>query len=422
MKKILLTSVFCFMVLPAFAQTSDATLSDIKSNAAVNETVFTPGTNKILTDRLLHSFMREEQAAEQTVQKKYADFKKELASKTGLTYSIDISALMQRGAPNGHGTAWQTMYYGNANWDAFESDNIGSGSFQISYNAVRYWGTDGDTIGSRIGVISGINDYTSKSNAFDQLSYTHQFPGRLKWLSVTLGQFPMYNFDGSAYLSNQQTNFMNFALSQNASSTYPTASLGGYATVSPNDDWTFAVGMQDARNISGTSISTKKFGKGNYTAFVSASYTPTFNGGQNQYSILLYNQPGVPAQPGTSKGWSVNLLQYLTPKVALAGRINGASNSPESIKQSYVLGMVVNNPFDRNALDQFGFAGAVNKLNKSVNGAGTRSVENVLETYYSLGISNFMTLTPDIQFYINPGDNTKSRTATVTSVRATMMF
>ena len=92
------------------------------------------------------------------------------------------------------------------------------------------------------------------------------------------------------------------------------------------------------------------------------------------------------------------------------------------IKQSYVLGGVYNNPLNRNPLDQIGVAGAVNKLDKEVNGPGTRSVENVLEAYWAWGIGSFITITPDIQFYINPGLNTKSNTATVTSLRMTMMF
>ena len=383
MKKFLLSTTICLLCLPALANTHET----------------------------------------KSIVQKYNDFKQELQDKTGLSYSIDISALMQRGAPNGKGTAWQTMYYGDVNWDMFDSDTFGSGSLQIAYNAVRYWGKSATNIGNRIGVITDINDYPSNSNEFDQLSYTHQFPGYMKWLSVTLGQFPMYNFDGSAYLANQQTNFLNYALSQNGSSTYPTASLGAYATIAPNEEWSFTVGMQDAHNISGETISSNKFGKGKYTSFASASYTPTDkNGNQNQYSIMFYNQPGVPQQPGTSNGWSVNFLQYLTDKFAITGRINGASNSPETIKQSYVLGVVYNNPFNRNNLDQIGFAGAVNKLNKSVNGSGTRSVENVLEAYYAFGLSDFMTITPDIQFYINPGANQKSNTATVASIRATMMF
>ena len=369
------------------------------------------------------SFSRNMLATEHTLEQDYANFKNWLSQKTGLTYSLDISFLGQRAAPNGKGTPWQTQYYGTANWDMFESDKIGNGSWQIAYTAVRYWGKSAQAINNRIGVISAFNDYTTNANYFDQLSYTHQLPGALDGLSLTVGQFPMYNFDGGSYNANQQINFLNFALSQNASETYPTASLGGYATFVPNELWSLSVGFQDAHNISGESISLHKFGKGKYTAFGSLTFSPKIEGlGQGTYSLLYYHQPGVSAQPGTSNGWSLNLQQNIGAKWAVFGRINGAANSPATIKQSYSIGTVYNNPLNRNALDQIGLAGAVNKLNKRINGAGTRSVENVLEAYWAWGVSNFMTVTPDIQFYINPGANPDHKTATVSSIRATLMF
>ncbi len=382
-----------------------------------------PSTNRRSDARRAHSLFRDALAKEHTLEKKYADFKKWLSDKTGMTYSLDISFLGQRGAPNGKGTPWQTQYYGTANWDMFSSDRWGSGSMQIAYSAIRYWGMTGELLGNRIGVISGVNDDTTNANYFDELSYTHQLPGRLSGVSVTLGQFPIANFDGGSYDSNQQINFLNESLSQNGSYTYPSDSLGGYVTVTPNDTWSVTAGFQDAHNISGETVSLHKFGKGRFTSFAGVTYSPTIDGlGAGSYSILVYNQPGVAAQPGTSNGWSVNLQQAFGDKFALFARANGASHSPETIKQSYVLGAVYNNPLNRNALDQIGVAGAVNKLNKSVNGAGTRSVENVLEAYWAWGVSNFMTLTPDIQFYINPGDNPDHRTATVASFRATLMF
>ena len=373
--------------------------------------------------RRTYGFYRDFLAAENTLERDYADFKQWLSQRAGITYSIDISFLGQRAAPNGKGTPWQTQYYGTANWDMFHSDTIGSGSVQIAYTAVRYWGKSAQNINNRIGVISSFNDYTINANYFDELSYTHQLPGKLDSFSFTIGQFPMYNFDGGSYDANQQVNFLNLALSQNASDTYPSASLGGYMTFAPTTEWSFSAGFQDAHNIAGESISIHKFGKGKYTAFGSITYSPTISGvGQGSYSFLYYYQPSVDLQPSNSNGWSLNLQQNFGTKWAIFARVNGASNSLNSIKQSYVLGMVRNNPLGRNALDQIGLAGAVNKLNKSVNGAGSRSVENVLEAYWAWGISNFLTLTPDIQFYINPGANPKHKTATVSSLRATLMF
>ena len=376
------------------------------------------GTHRRHYDKQRHTLAKKETLAED-----YANFKKALQRAIGLSYTFDMSVLYQRGTPNGSKNAWQTQYYGSANWDMYDSV-IGSGSMQAAYTYVHYWGDSAQNISNRIGVVSGINDYTSNVYNFDQLTYTHTLPGKMDVLSVSFGQFPMYNFDGSSYDANQQINFLNFALSQNASSSYPTASLGGYITLTPNENWSFSVGMQDANNLSGNKIETSTFHRKQYTSFVSLSYTPTIKDmGAGQYSILLYNQPWTEAEPETTNGWSINLSQAINDKLTIFGRINGVTGDVEPISQSYVLGGVVNNPLNRNELDQIGFATAVNKLNKDVNGANSRSVETVLEGYWAWGVSNFMTLTPDVQFYINPGqDKDNSRTATVFSLRATLMF
>ena len=124
----------------------------------------------------------------------YQSFKTDLQNKLGLSYSLDVSFLPQRGAPSGKVTAWQTQYYGSGTWNMFSSDIFGSGSLQAAYTAVRYWGNNANVLGNNIGVVSSVNDYPSNTNNFDELSYTHTLPDKLKSLSVTLGQFPMYNF------------------------------------------------------------------------------------------------------------------------------------------------------------------------------------------------------------------------------------
>jgi hypothetical protein len=383
-----------------------------------------PAGNKSIKKRLEHADFRSKISAADWVQD-YNQMKQALSDKTGISYSLDISALGQRGAPNGKITPWQFQYYGTLNWNVFQSKTFGAGSVQAAYTAVRYarGPKNGNALSSNIGVISSVNDYGDNENNFNQLSYTQQFGGKMNILSVTLGQFPISNFDGGAYDNNQQVNFLNLALSQNGSSTYPTASLGGYVSLTPNDKWNFTAGLQDATNISGSRITTKHFGDKKFTSFISVSYTPTWQGvGSSDISVLFYNQPGVEEQPSTSNGWSVNISQNIGEKWAVFARVNGAVHSSETIKQSYVFGGVYNNPLGRNPLDQIGLAVAVNKLNKKINGAGTRSVENVFEAYWAWGVSSVLTITPDIQFYVNPGENKKSDTATVASIRATLMF
>lgn len=360
------------------------------------------------------------QTAIEKMEKGYADFKTKLQDKMGLEYSMDVSLLAQRGSPSGKGTSWQSIYTPSINWEMFDSE-IGSGSLQFLYSAVRYWGIDGNVLGDRIGVITPQNDYTAKDNYFYQLSYTHTLPGKLSPISFTIGQFPIFNFDGTTYDSNQQTNFINEALSQNATDSYPTASLGGFVQFAPNSEWTFAVGMQDAHNIDGDKIETSTFGKHRYTSFASVSYTPTIEGwGTGEYSLLVYNQPSTNEQPTNSNGWSLNMMQNFG-KVGVFGRVNGVSKG-ESIKQSYIAGAVYNNPLGRNALDQIGFALVWNKLNQNINGDGTRGDEKILEAYWAWGFTNFLTITPDIQFYYHPAGDRDKKTATVASLRANLIF
>lgn len=355
----------------------------------------------------------------------YSALKDYLQKEYGLGYALDISYMPQYGTPSGKGTAFQTMIYPSVTWEMF-NNSYGSATLNAAYNMVRYSGANGTKIGNRIGAVTGINDYTSQSNSFDELYISYQFPDKMSWLSVALGQFPLYNFDGTAYDSNQQENFINYALSQNASSTYPTASMGGYVQISPNSEWSFALGGQDAHNIDGNGISSSHLFKkhAHYTTFASASYTPTIKGlGNGQYSVLLYNQPWVDVQKQTTNGWSLNASQNLGEKWALFARANGVSGSTATIKRSYVLGTVYNDPFNRNPLDQIGLAAAYNRLSsKAVGSELSHRAETVLEAYWAFGISKWATITPDIQYYINPALNAKSNNAAVFSLRAAVFF
>ncbi len=353
----------------------------------------------------------------------YTAFKNRLSKDYNFDYAIDISYMPQYGAPNGKKTAFQTMVYPSITWTPF-SNEYGTGTLNVAYNMARYSGNTAEKIGDKIGVVTGINDYTSQSNSFDELYFSYQLPGEYDWLTLALGQFPMYNFDGTAYDSNQQVNFINYALSQNASSSYPTASLGGFIQITPTSEWTLAIGAQDATNTDGDGIVFTHLDDKHYATFGYISYNPTIKGlGAGQYSVTLYNMPYTFKQQETTNGWSLNLSQDLGDKWSIFARVNGVSGSQETIDQSWVLGAVINNPLDRNPLDQIGFAGAYNKINKDAVGSPlAHDAEKVLEAYWAWGISKWMTITPDIQFYFDPAENFKSDHATVVSLRGTVFF
>lgn len=416
MKNLIYTLFLCStFITPAFASDNNSSLDMNEINKSVNK-------SKSAKQRIAASQIRRNFEFS-TFGDAYTSFKNNLQKDYGIDFSFDISYMGQRGAPSGKNSSMQTIYYPSLTWNIF-NNHYGSGTLNMAYNSVKYGGISAEKLGNRLGTVTDINDYNTPSYSFDELYFDYQLNGDFNWLTLALGQFPLYNFDGSAYNSNQQVNFINYALSQNASSTYPTASLGAYIQLTPGNEFSFAFGGQDATNITGSSIKTNNLNEEHYTSFASFTYSPTFSQlGSGQYSILLYNQPGVKQQPETTNGWSLNFSQNIGEKFNIFARINGVSGHTADINQSYVLGAVYNNPLDRNPLDQIGLAFAYNKIDEDAVGSKlTHNSEKIIETYWAWGISKWMTITPDIQFYIDPAENPKSDYATVFTLRTTFFF
>lgn len=358
-----------------------------------------------------------------TLSSRYQDFKNELNQKYGFDYSIDASVLEQRTSPSGKNNAVQAYIYPSFQWTTFDNHN-GTGTLNFAYTIIRYGNHNATNLGNNSGFVTSINDYPDNENEFNELYYTYQLGGKWNWLTLGLGQFPIYNFDGTEYDSNQQVNFLNDALAQNASETYTQAGLGAYAQINPNDDWTFAFGGQDGTNIDAQSIRFNHLNDKHYTTFGYVAYTPMIKGlGEAEVSVLVYNQPWVQDQQETTNGWSLNLSQNIGEKWGLFARVNETSGSVAEIRQSWVLGGVYNNPLNRNSLDQIGLAYAYNKLDeKAVGEKIQHKAEQVVEAYWAWGVGNMLTITPDIQMYINPALNQKSDYGFATSLRATVFF
>ena len=421
-KSLILTPAFALSCAAVFSFPAVAQTMIVEETETVSVMEIVPQlTNTGRQSTRLSNAMNRLEKGTSDVEKSYNDFKSKLAKDYGLQFSLDVSMMGQKGVPNGGKTATQSIYSPTLSWQMFNND-FGSGAINASYTAVRYWGNTAANIGNDLFVANSINDFTTESNSFDQLSYTQtMFDNKL---SVTVGQFPLYDFDGTQYDSNQQTNFINYALSQNASETYPIAGLGAYVQFNPNSEWSFTVGMQNARNVSGQTLSGKGWGDKRFTTFGSISYTPTINGQSGQYSLMVYNQPSVETQPENSVGWSVNMSQNITEKWGVFMRANAATGDAMPVSQSYVVGGVYNDPMNRNPLDQIGLAVAYNKVSKSFFDAATpmRRFETVVESFWNIGITQFFTIAPDIQLYVHPASKTDRDFGTVFSLRGTFLL
>ena len=354
-------------------------------------------------------------------EKTWADVK-HTANRIGLDIGVDVSYLAQRGAPNGKQTAIQGVYYPYLTWNLFKDDTFGSGQLNVNYTLARYWGTQANRVQNRLNTAVAFNDYAANQEFFSQFSYTHTLPGKFNWLSVTVGQYPLYNFDGTTYLDNQQTALVNYALSQNATAAYPTASFGGYLQAQTKS-FTLAAGYQDATNITGKTIEMDEAFSGKYTGFGYMAWTPDFKIGSGQYSVLYYYQPAVEEQPAYVNGWSFNMQQNIGEKWAVFGRANGSDKNVTGVKNSYVLGGALLNPLKRNSQDAILLGVAYNRLSEAgVGAAYVRPYEMAVEMAWVWGIGKLITVTPDVQFYPCAGLNPDKQFTTVVGLRTTVQL
>jgi len=352
----------------------------------------------------------------------YSQFKNMLSDKYGIEYNLNYSIMAQHASPGGKYNAVQSYLAPSITWTTFDN-HYGTGVLNASYYSIFYGNHNANDIQNRTGMVTPINDFTDNEQEFASLYYTYQLPYRYNWLTFGLGQYSLYAFDGNDYNNNQQVNFINYSLSQNGSATYADAGLGAYIQATPGN-WNIIAGFQDATNIEAPSIRFNHLNDKHFTTFAQIGYNQSIKGlGDGQYSIMYYNQPYVKEQPQTTNGWSINAQQNISEKWVLLGRINGVSGSTSSIKNSYVAGFVINNPLNRNSLDQIGMAYAYNDIDESAVGTDLNHTgEHVLETYWAWGISKWATLTPDLQFYINPALNNSSDYGTALSLRLSVFF
>ena len=192
----------------------------------------------------------------------YTKWKARVQNETNVAFSMDVSVLQQWGFADGGSPALQLWAAPSLDWTAFKSKEWGTGSIQVAYNATTRYPTaqNAADIQSNLGLITPINDNSTRFMNFAQLTYTQATPDN-KWL-FTAGQYPLSNFDGNAYLGNQQQNFNNYLFAQNATQTYLDAGLGAYVQFNATSTFHLAAGFQGANNVLGQTISGKQFQQG----------------------------------------------------------------------------------------------------------------------------------------------------------------
>lgn len=396
-------------------ETVKAVVEKGDSMAGVQPAAGAPARIGLLHDNLRRA--KKQPTLFQNISDEYSDFKKRMEDEHGLTWSFSLSYRQRWITPDNIGTSSQTLFWPSLNWDIFDSETFGSGSFQFLYYGERRSGSK-VTISRGSRTLSGeLPDYQNK---FSQITYTHTLPGEK--FAVSVGQYSFFNFDSSEFMADQQLNFVNKIFSANGSATYPTTGTGGYVQFNVTKTLQFLAGGQSVNVEDPSKQPTDGFLSSPYAWLGYVQWTPAFKGlGAAQYSLTLYQSPAVTDQPA-SQGWSINAVQHLNDQWAVFGRLNASRDDGGGNKRSVAIGVALNNPLGRAAGDQIGIAFGSLEQKLPLPFATLEHTQNTLEAYWNWSLIGGLLLTPDVQYIRSPAFAPDRDSAWISSLRATLVF
>ncbi len=318
----------------------------------------------------------------------------------GIDFGLDTTLSWQQVASHGKKTLFRTFYTPYFNARLFEN-----GQFHFLTNFVRFYNQTAAEASAKAGVANMINTYDANYNELLALYYTHQLGN----FELGLGQIPICYFDGVTASDLQRQYFLNNAIAQNGTFTYPSSGLGGYVSAQITPDVKFSLGAIDAANPTAHGVHGKNLKDGKFSTFAAFQYQPIINGYQGSYSLLVYDKPSVQRAPVKSQGVSVYLAQDVSKQHSVFFRFDASSGDYSLLKHSYALGLLWNDPLKRARNDQFALAYTLNKVNKNAVDTKTyHAYEQTVETYYDYQLYSNISLRPDVQFYVNPAFRKKS--------------
>jgi high affinity Mn2+ porin len=376
-------------------------------------------------------------------------------TESSITSTLFGAARLWKGAqvffnPEISGGAGISKTLGVAGFPNGETFRVGSASPAI-YIARLYfrqnfeWGTEKDTIGTGPNLLSGLR---SK-----------------RYFSVTAGKFGMADFfDGNTFSHDPRSQFMNWALMDNAAWDYP-ANTRGYALGATAElgqpDWTLRFAFTLSTTEANGSVWDQKIGKAN-TQTLEFEKRYTLNGKNGTVRVLGFLNNGkmgsykqalalspVPPNVDTTQaygrhkyGFGISADQYLTndfgvfaklsyndghtqtwyfteidQSISFGAQLKGTSwkRKDDELALAFIANGISNPHRDYLAAGGYGFIIGDGKLNY-----GT---EMIAELYYKLNAyQNKFFISPDYQFILNPAYNKDRGPVNVFSIRAHVEF
>ncbi|MFI5161150.1 MAG: carbohydrate porin [Sphingobacteriales bacterium] len=356
-----------------------------------------------------------------------AYFNPELSGGAGLSQTLGIA-----GFPNG-----ETFRVGGVQNKIYIA--------RLYFKQTFEWGKEKDTVEDDLNQLAGL-----KSK---------------KYFSFSLGKFGMADFfDGNNFSHDPRTQFMNWALMDNAAWDYPANTRGyvlGLFAELGQPTWTLRFALTMVTTQANQSTWDAKIGRANtQTLEFEKRYTLsgqkgtvrilTFlnNGKFGNYKLALQQNPVAPNVDSTQAygrhkyGFGINADQYLTKDLGVFAKASINDGHTETwffteIDRSLTFGGVLKGNSWKRRDDELGLAFIVNGLSEdhkdylAAGGYGfligdgklNYSPEMIAELYYKINVyQKKFWLTPDYQFILHPAYNADRGPVNVFGIRAHVEF
>jgi len=303
---------------------------------------------------------------------------------------------------------------------------------------------------SSVGSLFGVNDDAGGNRSIDLTELWYEQALFDRRLRLRLGKVDLtggfecrgcsVGFDGSAYANDETSQFLNGALVNNPTIPFPENGLGIAAYLQPLKWWYVAVGVADAQaDARETGFNTAFHGRSDFFSIFETGVVPHLPSRKGRmpgaYRIGLWYDP----QPkdrfdgrGAKRddvGFYVSFDQMVLKENAdeeasqglgFFARYGLADSEVNEIKSFWSVGAQYQGLIPACDDDVLGFGVAQGRLSQA---AGfTASHETAMELYYNGQITPWLSITPSVQYVLNPGGIQDVDDTVVVGMRLQMSF
>lgn len=316
------------------------------------------------------------------------------------------------------------LVHTEGSWSRSDADSTSIGS---------YFGANGDAAGRRAMDITEL--------WYEQALFGETLSVRLGKMDIT-GGFECrgcpVSFDGSAYANDETAQFFNSALVNNPTVPFPDVGLGAVIYWNPIEWWYSSVGAIDAQADGRETGFRTTFHDEDYFFYVfETGVAPEFNSLPGAYRVGVWNDPQPKANSDAMKNYRDDVGVYVSCDQMLYkenddsedgqgfgvfarwGYANGQRND---MKSFWSTGLQYQGLVEGRDDDVLGVGLAHGTFSDSADTTYMDDYESVLEAYYNIYASPWLSISPMVQYIANPGGTGMTKDAVVLGLRAQSAF